>query len=214
MTTTHRPSARSILLRSLPAGLVLAVLPGCQFTLLKPTSEDTVRERIAEVERVNEALRLENAGLRARIAESEILSDPDEEALVAAMPRLSAVAIGSASVVESGLDGSPRLTLRLAPSDDRGRFMQIVGDLTVRAVAVPGEGSPIPLAVARFDPLEVREAWRGGVFGTGYVFEIPLNGPPANQLPETVDVVVNFTDATTGLDIRDEQPVRVSVSEV
>jgi len=194
--------------------VVLAVLPGCQLTLLKPTSEDSVRERVAEVERINEALRLENAGLRARIAESELVTDRDEEAILAAMPRLSAVSIGSSSVVEAGPDGSPRLTLRLGPSDDRGRFMQIVGDLSVRVVAVPVDGSPLPLAVARFDPIEVRDAWRGGVFGTGYVFEIPLQGAGTDELPETVDVVVNFTDATNGLDIRDEQPVRVAVPEV
>lgn len=214
MTTTSRFTFKSIALGALLGLMTLSFVPGCQVTLLKPTSEDTVRERVAAVEQRNEQLVLENAGLKARLQENEASLTRDEAAIEAAMPRLSALAIASSSVVEEGAGGRRELTLRLAPADDRGRFMQIVGNLSVRVIAVPDDGPPIPLAVARFDPLEVREAWRGGVFGTGYVFQIPLSGGEAGPLPETVDVVMNFTDATTGIDLRDEQPVRVSDSGV
>ena len=188
---------------------VMLVPVGCTMTVLKPTSEDSVRERIAKVEKQNRDLELENEGLKARLAESQKTLSRDEAALEAATPQLASIKIGSSSVIETARDGQRQLVLRLAPTDDRGRFMQVVGSLNVRVVAVPASGDPEPLAVAQFDPLEVREAWRGGVLGTGYVFEIPLTKGQGMELPPTVDVVIHFTDARTGWDLRDEQPVRV-----
>ena len=197
--------------RSGAAGLLLLclLLPGCKVTVLEPTSEDTVRERLASIEQKNDALRLENEGLKTRLAELEGSFDGDERALAAATPRLAAILIASSSLIEQAPDGRRTLTLRLNPSDDRGRFMQVVGSLNVRVVAVPDEGAPSSLAVVRFDPSQVREAWRGGVLGSGYVFEIPLSDEGQAPLPETVDVVITFVDATSGRDLRDEQPVRV-----
>ena len=200
----RRPSWRMRLLLGL-----LLVPAGCKMTVLKPTSEDAVRERVAKVEKQNHELELENEGLRARLAESEKTITRDEAALEAATPQLVSMRISSSSVIETDSEGHRQLVLRLAPTDDRGRFMQVVGSLNVRVVAVPASGDPEPLAVARFDPVEVREAWRGGVLGSGYVFEIPLNRVGEGELPPTVDVVTHFSDARTGRDLRDEQPVRV-----
>lgn len=189
-------------------GLVL-IPAGCTMTVLKPTSEDTVRERVATVEKKNRELELENEGLKARLAESQKEVNHEEAELEAATPQLASIRIGSSSVIDTDSNGERRLVLRLAPIDDRGRFVQVVGSLSVRAVAVPATGDPVPLAVAQFDPLEVREAWRGGVLGSGYVFEIPLSRTARAELPPTVDVVTHFADARSGRDLRDEQPVRV-----
>lgn len=199
---------RTILHRLLPFSL-MAASAGCSVTLLEPSSEDTVRERVAAVEERNRELELENEGLRGRVAELEGGFDRDELAAAAATPRLSEVLVSNSSVVEPGPEGAAVLVLRLDPSDDRGRFMQVVGSLVVRVVAVPETGGPRSLAVRRFDPSEVREGWRGGVFGSGYVFEIPLGDASPSELPGTVDVVASFTDLTTGRDFRDERPVRV-----
>lgn len=195
-------------------GGLLLMASGCKVTVLEPTSEDTVRERLASIEKRNKALELENSGLKGRLAEAEAALTREQRELAEATPRLSAISITSSSLIKVAPDGTQTLTLRLDPSDDRGRFMQVVGSLSVRVVAVPTDGAPTPLAVARFDPAQVREAWRGGVMGSGYVFEIPLTGWSSGRLPETVDVVVNFTDAPSGQELRDERPVRVSQAGV
>ena len=96
---------------------------------------------------------------------------------------------------------------------DRGRFLQVVGDLSVTVVAVPDSGEPILLARQDFTPFEVREGWRGGMLGSGYVFEIPLSGELSKALPESVDVVTLFQVAgIEGSSLRDERPVRVQGS--
>ena len=122
------------------------------------------------------------------------------------------MAISSSSVVESGPVGDDRstLVLRLAPRDDRGRFMQVVGSLEVRAVSVPETGDPALIASVDFDPLAVREAWRGGILGSGYVFELELDRA-TDQLPPTIDVVTIFREATSGRTLREESPVAVEV---
>ena len=45
--------------------------------------------------------------------------------------------------------------------------------------------------------------------GSGYVFDVPLDGA-LSGLPPTVDVVTIFTQAGSGRVIRDESPVTVS----
>jgi hypothetical protein len=102
----------------------------------------------------------------------------------------------------------------MAPSDDRGRFLQVVGGLSVTVVAVPEVGEPILLAQRDFTPSQVREGWRGGVLGSGYVFEISFTEGLEKELPDSVDVVTLFQVA--GIDrspLRDERPVQVRRSK-
>ncbi|MCH2143881.1 MAG: hypothetical protein MK082_01915 [Phycisphaerales bacterium] len=183
---------------------------GCRMTVLEPTADDDVRQRIAAVEEENRDLRMENEGLKTELAAASDDFTPDEEVLRAAMPRLAAMEISSSSVVEAPEGGARTLVLRLDPSDDRGRFLQVVGSLKVRAVAVPTDAEPRTLAFSQFSPTQIRDAWRGGVFGTGYVLDIPLTQATHEPLPDTIDVVTTFRDATSGREFRDEKPVRVS----
>ena len=195
------------------AGLaaLLFLQAGCQMKVMQPTSEDQVRERVASLEEANRKLEDENSGLKARVAELSRDQSPDVQVAGAATPRLADLRIASSSSIDGrGPAANPtRLVLRLAPRDDRGRFLQIVGDLEVRVVAIPDSGAPVQLADVHFDPLAVREGWRGGVMGSGYVFDVPLDGA-LSGLPPTVDVVTIFTQAGSGRVIRDESPVTVS----
>ena len=120
--------------------------------------------------------------------------------------------IEGSSLVEPvvGETGPSELTLRMSPSDDRGRFLQVVGTLSVTVVGVSTGKDPVLLAQDRFTPSEVREAWRGGMMGSSYVFKIPLTGCLHEDLPESLDVVTLFE--TVGHDrggLRDEHPVKV-----
>ena len=194
----------------LPCGLLLAC--GCRMTVLEPSAGDDLRLRMMELEESNRILRLEKEGLMAEIDRIDARADlrVDDSSLRAATPRLSAIEISASSVIEAPEGGARTLSLRLDPSDERGRFLQVVGSLSVRAVAVRTGSPPRTLALGQFSPVEMRDAWRGGFFGSVYVLEIPLNDAPEESLPDTVDVVINFTDAVSGREFRDERAVRVS----
>lgn len=206
----------SALARRLSTGSLLGMLLmcGCQMKVMQPTSGDQVRERIASLEKENRSLQETNSGLEARIEELTAEQTPEARALGAAIPRLTSLQIASSSTVEASPDDSSgsTLVLRLAPRDDRGRFLQIVGGLEVRAVSVPQTGGPVLLASRVFGPVEVREAWRGGFMGSGYVFKVPLEAS-RTQLPPTIDVVTIFTEGGSDRILRDEAPVEVSGAE-
>ena len=201
-----------LLSRGSVVGLLL--ICGCQMKVMQPTSDDQVRERIASLEEHNRSLEETNSGLEARIEELTAEAPPEVRALGAATPRLTSLRIASSSSVEASEEAPDRstLVLRLAPRDDRGRFLQIVGGLEVRAVSVPDTGSPVLLASRQIDPLDVREGWRGGFMGSGYVFEVPLEVSLA-ELPPTIDVVTIFTEGGSKRTLRDEAPVQVSEAE-
>ena len=197
--------------------ITMAPITGCRMTVLPPSSGDSARDRNAVLREENEALKRENQGLKVRLSEAQADLDPEAVMISEATPRLVSMVVQDSSLVEtpSAENESPILVLRMAPSDDRGRFLQVVGDLSVTVVAVPGSGEPILLARRDFTPSEVREGWRGGMLGSGYVFEIPLSGKLPKALPESVDVVTLFEVAGTGgTSLRDERPVRVKRSGV
>ena len=185
---------------------------GCRVTVLSPSSDDSVRDRNAMLEEENQALTRENEGLKVRISEAESEWDPMAVQLSEATPRLISMTIQDSSLVEplDGKTGSSQLILRMSPSDDRGRFLQVVGGLSVTVVGVSVQEGPILLAQQVFTPPEVRDAWRGGLMGSGYVFEIPLTGSLHEELPDSLDVVTLFESGSGDQpELRDERPVRV-----
>ena len=185
---------------------------GCRVTVLPPSSDDTARDRNAVLEEANQALTRENEGLKVRISDAESELDPLMVELSEATPRLISMTIQDSSLVEplDGETGPSHLMLRMSPSDDRGRFLQVVGGLSVTVVGVSVEEDPILLAQRTFTPTEVRDAWRGGLMGSGYVFEVPLTGSLHEELPDSLDVVTLFEGvAGDRPGLRDERPVRV-----
>ena len=192
--------------------LLVMLATGCRMTVLPPTSEDSVRARNTMLRDENEALKRENEGLKLRVSEAEAGRDPAVVEVSDATPRLVSMVIDGSSLVEpvAGERGPSQLTLRMSPSDDRGRFLQVVGALSVTVVGVSTGEDPILLARDRFTPAEVRDAWRGGIMGSGYVFEIPLTGRLHEHLPDSLDVVTLFEAAGNDrCELRDECPVQV-----
>lgn len=185
------------------------ICTACSVRVLAPTSTDDVRTREQALQETNRQLEQENEGLQNRLAIAEESLSPTEQASQAATPQLVSMRIDSASVVREESDGQVILQLRMAPADDRGRFMQVVGELDVRAVAVYREGPPNPLAVLHLDPVAVRDGWRGGLLGSGYLFEVPLGDLKIEDLPSSIDVVTHFSNATGGGSLRDELAIRV-----
>ena len=187
-------------------------ITGCRVTVLSPSSDDTARDRNAVLQEENQTLKRENEGLKVRVSEAESDSDPVGVQLSEATPRLISMTIQDSSLVEplDGDSGPSHLILRMSPSDDRGRFLPVVGSLSVTVVGVSVQDDPMLLAQQVFTPTEVRDAWRGGLMGSGYVFEVPLNGSLHEGLPDSLDVVTLFENgAGDRPGLRDERPVRV-----
>ncbi|MEM1165068.1 MAG: hypothetical protein AAGI30_02125 [Planctomycetota bacterium] len=94
-------------------------------------------------------------------------------------------------------DSTAFVIARVRTLDGRGRFVQAVGDLTVRVIALPPtEGEPpVVLGERTLSPFDVRDAYRSSFTGTHYRVEIPTTGPLKNQ---TNVCVVQYVDGRTG----------------
>jgi len=174
---------------------------GCSMRILAPTAADTARaeaaaqaQTVARLEMQLRELEGELRALRAALADApEAAIDPEAEA---ARPRLSAIGLGRGSAVRRTDDDGGVMALYLEPRDGRGRFLQIVGTLTVQ-LAVLGIGSePIVLGEWSYSPGRVRDAWRSGFMGTHYTIieAVPLPGGSGGE----ASVLIRFDDAIDG----------------
>lgn len=151
--------------------LVLVVLClsalGCRSGARIAAANDGLRlEREAQAERITE-LEAENAELRTKLTEANARAEsPLPEDVIEALPRVAAIELTRFCHVESRL-----VVWSVKPTDGRGRFVQMVGTLELRAVSSGAE--PELLAERILSPTEVRDAYASGLAGTGYrvIFE-------------------------------------------
>lgn len=163
------------------------------------TQGDVLRERILELERENERLVLRSAELQAELqaAAARPASLPAEA--LAAQPRVAGIRIGRLShVADTDEDGQPDLLrLYVTSRDGRGRFLQLVGSLSLNAAILPADAEAVTVARCTLDPIELRETYRSGIGGTHYTIECPLTYPAAAGV-DAIDVRVTYRDATSG----------------
>jgi len=177
----------------------------------------------------NDRLRSENADLLSKLgdlegrhqefaaqlkvaAASQPQSTVDPE-VRANTPVIGSVKLGKLShAVDDDRDGTPeKLRLYLESADGRGRFTQVVGTVAVTAALLPTDGEAVTIGQGRFTPTEVRDAYRSGMTGTHYTFEIPvqveLPPPEAGKPVPTATVRVEFTDGLTGQTLTAERSI-------
>lgn len=216
------------------ATLLLALLVGSlgggcgKATVLNPSPGDALRAENQSLREQVDRLGLEVKELQTRVAEAR-KAGSSSGAVVGpralapevddAIPRLASVMIeGASDVIQRGSAPGPAATLRLwlLPRDGRGRFLQIVGTLTVGVSCVRAGESPVEVARATFAPGAVRDAWRSGFMGAHYAFEVPLELAAAvAECPLTVSI--RFDDALTGVSFEDARrlaPPRAAVATV
>ena len=64
----------------------------------------------------------------------------------------------------------------------------------------------VPLAVARWSPLQLRNAYRSGFGSPHYLLETPIQAPP-NTVDATALVVVTYVDGWTGRTLKTERAI-------
>jgi len=140
---------------------------------------------------------------QAKLAEAQrVLNWDDQElrsAIRQAIPRCVRLEIGMLSgAVDTDLTpGFDAVDIYLIPRDGRGRFVQIVGTLDVRADYLPGgSGESRLIAHQTLDPQALREAYRSSLMGTHYAIRLTFDKPIQPPL-STVDSVT--ADESSGV---------------
>jgi len=154
-------------------------------------------EARAEIDRLTESERRLAEALQAERNAAERRA-PSEQAL-AVMPRAERLVIGRLS---GPVPAGDAVDLYLTPLDDRARFVQVTGTLTVRLDLLPPAeaGSPAEprlLATLTLGPAELREAYRSGLTGTHYSLRVPLDRPLGGT-GGSISAAARLDDLVTG----------------
>lgn len=169
--------------------LCLAAL-GCNSGARIAKANDGLRlEREDQRERI-ESLEAENAELRAKLSEANARAEsPLPEDVVEALPRVASIELTRFSGSHNG-----EIVWSIKPTDGRGRFVQAVGTLELRAVSA-GE-LPTVLAEAVLSPTELRDALTTGLTGAGYRVTRPIEGDAAGPITLTATLHDHVTGGT------------------
>ncbi len=193
-------------LRGVIIGAIAAIfsLGGCNPVVLTPNQNDALRRQVRDLQEQVNSAKAKQVELEQQIAQSAKAAEEKssiDPAILAATPHVAMVQIGSPSgflASKAGVEtGGCTARIYLEPSDGLGRFLQIVGSVQISIFELKAGGKSQTLGQAEFSPGQVRDAWRGGLLGTHYTFEIPLAGSGWN-CQGSVTAKLEFRDGTTG----------------
>ncbi|MEO1584943.1 MAG: hypothetical protein AAFR96_10290 [Planctomycetota bacterium] len=161
---------------------------GCNSGKRIAAANDQLRlERETQRERID-TLEAENAELQTKLAESNArLESPLPDDVLDALPRVASIELTRFCDVSDG-----EVTWSLSTKDGRGRFVQVVGTLELRAVSTGAE--PAVLAEAVLTPAQVRDSYASGLAGTGYRVMRPIAGEASGP----VTLTATLHDHVTG----------------
>lgn len=162
----------------------------------------------------NDKLRRDNAELRRQIDETQRQIRLLEGELTShrnrgpggldlpegvAVPVLSGLAFarytGPQDTDGDGADDTLRLYLR--PLDQRGRMLVVAGTVNAQAVELRADAVPRVVADRTFDPAELDAAYRTGLTGDHYSFDVSLPSEALGSAKQ-LTVKVTLTEAATG----------------
>jgi len=155
---------------------------GCSSArVMVPSDNDGLRREVQALREQVSALQAQRAELQQQLAAATkpIAEAGSVDAQVAeATPQLVSLSVESGSHYLSSGSASGHSTceavIYIKPADGRGRFMQIVGRARASAFQLHADGRVVSLGTAQWDPIEVRDAWRDGIFGAHYTLRLPL----------------------------------------
>ena len=179
--------------------LAMISLSGCGSSLTSDEA-DALRRKVLDLEKMNLQMSLRTTELEAELklqsAEFGELSLEIRENT----PRVARLTIGRLSHARDDDDDgrSETLLIYVDPEDGFGRFVQLVGTLTVHAAILPADRDAITIGRFTLKPGPLRAAYRSGFSGMHYTIELPIQLSPENS-GQTCLVRVIFKDGLTGL---------------
>jgi hypothetical protein len=198
------------LLRMPPAMLVatVAVAAGCTpHILLHENENDRLRARTVELEDQAAALQQRNGELEAELARDAATSGEASEEIQAASPHVVEIAVQRLSHARDTVgDGvADELIVYIRPADGRGRFIQLLGMLSINAAILPADADAVTIGRVQLSPLQVRDAYRSGITGTHYTVSMPIEIGPGGEDSCVVRAV--FEDARSRRTIAGERTI-------
>jgi hypothetical protein len=150
---------------------------GCSGAKRASIENDRIRAELLDQEDELTRLQQRITELEALVNGYEAGRDEASRAVIANTPLVTAIEIGRLSHVrDRNDDGTPdELVIYVQPTDGRGRFVQMVGDLSIHAALQPADKDAVTLGRVHLGPAEVREAYRSGLSGTHYTITVPLD---------------------------------------
>ncbi len=168
---------------------------------------DRLRARLMELEDENRELAGRAAELDGQL--QRLTRDlPIPQEVRDATPHVTDISIASVShATDTDDDGRPdTLTVYVEPTDGRGRFVQMVGELSVHAATLPADGDAITLGRVTLGPRELRDAYRSTFLGTHYTVDVPITIAPGGTKTECT-VQVEFVDGRDGRTVVTQLPL-------
>jgi hypothetical protein len=146
----------------------------------------------------------ELAEARAELQQAKLLADayqrniqrpppcPAPGAAAAPALPLRDVVLGSGTggIDDDNLPGDEGLQVVVVPRDEDGSAVKVPARVGVRAFEITREGLKNPIGAWEVPPEQLRRAWRGGLFATGYYVPLQWDQPPAT---ERVRIAVRLT---------------------
>ncbi|MEQ9454469.1 MAG: hypothetical protein RLN76_07740 [Phycisphaeraceae bacterium] len=183
---------RPVLMAALLMGSV-AWLPGCSASRDNAVLRRERAEHQDTIARMTEELRRSEAEIAALRQRLELKGNVEG----ADAPVFSQVTLGRLSgAVDTDEDGvKDTLRAYVRTLDDRGRMRPISGQAVVDVVRIVSGGEPVVLARKVYGPKAFDAAYRSGITGTHYTFELPIDGAAVDE----ATVRVTITDTESGL---------------
>jgi len=185
---------------------------------------DELRARLLDLTNQLDAAQQQSNELRRQIealaAATQSAGAPSSAELIQATPRVTVLTIGDKShAVDEDRDGiADHLNLYIHAEDGLGRFIQLVGDLSILAALLDQQSGASTIGQVQLTPMQVRDAYRSSFTGTHYTISVPITLPAtaahsratAARWSATVRAV--FRDGTTGAELAAERPIGLAVT--
>ncbi len=187
------------------AALCTALATGCGSFKRVSSENDRLRARVMELQQQNLDFTNRTAELEARLLRAVNNSDVAQD-VRDATPHVATLSIDAISHVrDDNGDGRPdTLMLYVTPSDGLGRFVQMVGDLSVHTAMLPTDSDAVTIGRIRLGPRELRDAYRSTFLGTHYTITMPISVPDDSH-PTGFTVKAEFLDGYDGRRVTDQR---------
>lgn len=180
---------------------------------------DKLRAQVLDLETEVRTLKGRNDELMAHLKQASSTPSAVPADVAANTPHVTSISISRLSqALDSNGDGRiDSILIYMEPRDGLGRFLQIVGSVSMHAAILPADGSAITIGRKTIGPGEVRDGYRSAFTGQYYSLTLPIDPPKSVPAPASLSaessnvpapaaaptslqctVRVEFTDGYTG----------------